>query len=85
MHRNPQIARRVLLTRATVGAALLAVRPAWAQSLDRLDARMQSRERYFQALDEAAPEFALQDTDGRPITLAAFRRKIVVLTFIYTL
>lgn len=82
MDRHGHIARRSLLA----GAALLGVDPALAQPpIDVLDARMARRERYFQALDEAAPDFALQDADGHAVTLVAPRGKTVVLTFIYTL
>ena len=66
-------------------ALLLALFPAkaWAHSLADLERLLGDKEKYFQAMDEAAPEFALQDADGRPLALADLRGKVVVLHFIY--
>lgn len=41
-------------------------------------------EKYFQAIDRPAPDFTLRTADGRVIRLADFRKKVVVLHFIYT-
>lgn len=49
----------------------------------RLDEVMGSREKYFQAVDKEPPAFSLSDADGRPVTLADFKGKVVVLHFIY--
>lgn len=49
-----------------------------------LDSIMGNRERYFQAVDRPAPDFALRAADGHPVRLADFRGKVVVLHFIYT-
>lgn len=49
----------------------------------RLDELMGSKEKYFQIVDEQAPSFALQDTDGKAVALADFRDKVVVLHFVY--
>lgn len=81
MRLHDHIARRGLL----VGIALLVVRPARAQpSMADLDARMARREHFFQALDEPAPDFALQDADGHTAGLKDLHGKVVVLNFIYT-
>jgi len=69
-----------------LGLALLLAVPsdmAWAHSLEDLERLMGDRERYFQAMDKVAPDFALQDADGRPVSLADLGGKVVVLHFIY--
>lgn len=72
---------------ATLAAALgfLALAPgAFAHSLHELETELGSREKYFQAIDQAAPNFVLQDADGHPVGLPDFRGKVLVLHFIYT-
>lgn len=49
----------------------------------KLDEVMGSKEKYFQAVGKEPPAFSLSDDDGRPITLANFKGKVVVLHFIY--
>lgn len=44
---------------------------------------MGSKEKYFQAIDKPAPEFALGDADGRVVSLSEQKGKVVVLHFIY--
>jgi len=66
-----------------LGLATLIVPAASAHSLKDLETMLGSREKYFQPLDKAAPEFALQDADGRPVRLTDLRGKVVVLHFIY--
>ena len=60
-----------------------AVTPATAHSLKNLEARLYDREKYFQPLEKQAPEFEIQDADGRFVRLADFHEKVVVLHFIY--
>ena len=74
-----------LLRSVLVILALTTVAPvAFAHSLHELEAALGSREKYFQPIDKAAPDFSLQDAGGRPVRLADFRGKVVVLHFIYT-
>ena len=54
-----------------------------AHSLDELEERLFQSEPYFQAIDRPTPAFALQDADGRSVTLGDFQGKVVVLHFIY--
>jgi protein SCO1 len=49
-----------------------------------LEGDLSKRERYFQPLEgDAAPDFTLEDADGREVSLEDFRGKVVVLHFIY--
>jgi protein SCO1 len=57
---------------------------AAAHSLDELEAQLGDRERYFQPIDRDAPPFALEDADGRAVSLEDLRGKVVVLHFVYT-
>ena len=49
-----------------------------------LDNLMGEKEKYFQPLDQEAPDFTLQDADGKTVELRDFQDKVVVLHFIYT-
>jgi protein SCO1/2 len=70
----------------TVLAATLAVLASSvaAHSLDELEAQLGDRERYFQPIGKEAPDFPLEDADGRAVTLEDLRGKVVVLHFVYT-
>ncbi len=77
------LTRRLLI--AASGAGLLAVHgtPVVAHSLDEATNMLTQQERYLQVVDQPAPDFSLQDADGTPVSLGAFRGKVVVLYFIY--
>jgi protein SCO1 len=76
---------RSLQTIILAVALALPVAPAtWSHSLEDLQTQLSDREKYFQAIDKAAPAFKLQDADARAVSLADFRGKVVVLHFIYT-
>lgn len=57
--------------------------PASAHSLKQLKDDLSSREEYFQAVDQPAPDFALIDADGKTVKLSDYRNKVVILNFIY--
>jgi protein SCO1/2 len=62
----------------------LALTPrAGAHSLDELEKAVSERERFVEFRNEPAPDFALQDADGRSVALRDFRGKVVVLNFIF--
>ena len=54
-----------------------------AHSLQDLEQLLGDREKYFQPLDKPAPDFTLQNASGETVRLSDFRRKVVVLHFIY--
>lgn len=56
---------------------------AWAHSLKDLETLLGDKEKYFQSLDKAAPDFALQDANGKPVRLSDIRGNVIVLHFIY--
>src|SRR5712692_4625400 len=71
---------RVLALALTLTALTSA---ASAHSLHDLETALGDREKYFQAIDKDAPIFSLQDSEGRAVSLADLRGKVVVLHFIY--
>ena len=58
--------------------------PVVAHSLQSLQQDLFKREKYFEIKNAAPPQFALADADGKFVTLADLRGKVVVLHFIYT-
>ena len=74
------------LTLLAVSLAVLAASPskAAAHSLDELEAQLGDREQYFQPVNQDAPPFALEDAEGRGVSLEDLRGKVVVLHFVYT-
>lgn len=68
---------------AGIALAALTLAPANAHSLKDLERLMGDKEKYFQSIDKDAPDFSLQDADGRPVSFAGLRGKVVVLHFIY--
>src|SRR5260370_32949771 len=75
-----------LLRRTILAFLLIAVLalPAHAHSLKELDDQLISKEKYFQPVDIAAPEFTLRGADGGAVSLTDYRGKVVVLNFVYT-
>lgn len=74
------------LRRLIAVAALIVgfVPGAQAHSLEKIDATLQSDEKYFQPVDKPAPDFTLRTADNRIVRPADLRSKVVVLHFIYT-
>ncbi|MFQ5958558.1 MAG: redoxin domain-containing protein, partial [Alphaproteobacteria bacterium] len=58
--------------------------PSAAHSLKDVEGKLLKREAYLQVVHEPAPEFMLQDAQGRDVRLADLRGKVVVLNFVYT-
>lgn len=58
--------------------------PASSHSLEVVEQELHDKDNYFQPVDSQAPDFALQDAEGRPVRMADLREKVVVLNFIYT-
>lgn len=75
-------ARRRLFMLGIAAATFLPVL-ASAHSLDELQQDLHDREEYFQAKNEPAPSFALEDAEGNPVGLAELKGKAVVLYFVY--
>ncbi len=72
------------LAALAAGLALTGVGSARAHPPAELDRQLDAREQYFQALDRPAPNFDLQDAEGRPVSLDGSAGKVVVVKFIYT-
>lgn len=73
----------LFLSLLVVVPALFVAASAWSHSVDDLQKLLGSRERYFQALDKEAPDFALQDAEGRSFSVDDFHGRAIVLHFIY--
>lgn len=56
---------------------------AWSHDLGSMEKHMSEAEPYTQVMNQPAPGFSLQDPDGKPVSLADFRGKPVVLYFLY--
>ncbi len=56
---------------------------ASAHSLKDVASALDNREKYFQSIDKAAPDFTLNDADGKPVRVSDLRGKAVILHFIY--
>lgn len=74
----------IALGAAVPMAALAAPWPAGAHSVEDLERRLHERELYFEPVRaRPAPDFALQDAEGRPVRLADLLGEAVVLHFVY--
>jgi protein SCO1/2 len=69
---------------ALVLLLLAPVLPLAAHSLEELQGQLGDREKYFQPIGKAAPDFTLEDAEGRAVALQDLRDKVVVLHFVYT-
>lgn len=76
--------RRGLAATLVALAAVLSPMIAAAHSLDSLQQQLFEKEKYFQIKDQPAPDFTLQDAEGKSVRLSDLRRKVVVMHFIYT-
>lgn len=75
---------RVRLCAATLMlAAVTAPGLTAAHSLAEVEGELGGKERYFQPIDRAAPDFMLRDPAGRVVRLTKLRGEVVVLHFIY--
>lgn len=63
---------------------LASLEPALAHSLENLQQDLFKKEQYFQFKDESAPDFFLEDADGKSVALSNLRGKVLVLHFVYT-
>lgn len=63
---------------------VLAATPAWSHSLDVVEQQLLEKDNYFQPVDLETPDFALEDANGRPVTMLDLRGKVVILNYIYT-
>lgn len=77
---------KILTRRLVVASALMPVLApfAGAHTLEDVESDLLAKEKYFQPVDTDAPEFNLQDADGKSVMLSDSRGKVVVLHFIYT-
>ena len=74
---------RALWHGLAVFAVMAGAIPADAHSLKALEEELYQREPFFQIVDRPAPNFALQDADGKAWDLDGLKGKVVVLNFIY--
>ncbi len=77
--------KHTILLSVVAGVALAIVDSSLvtAHSRKELEDALKTREKYFQAFEKPAPEFTLQDADGKVVRLSDFRGKVVVLHFIF--
>src|SRR3546814_11592336 len=77
--------RTFLAFAAVLALAVSAAMPVAAHSIKdkgELDRLMGDKEKFFQSLDKEAPDFTLQDADGKVVSRADLRGKVAVLPFI---
>lgn len=83
-HATPSVVRRGAYALVSLFALAAMPQSAGAHSLAELETQLSGRDKYFQPVDQSAPDFTLVDAEGRRTSLADFRGKVVVLNFIYT-
>jgi protein SCO1 len=76
--------RHLRLAGISVVLAIALATTGFAHSLEELQVRFGGREKYFQPIGQPAPDFTLEDADGRSVALQDLRGKVVVLHFVYT-
>jgi protein SCO1 len=64
--------------------AVATIPPSAAHSLGELEGMLGDREKYFQPIDRQAPDFTLENANGRAVALKNLQGKVVVLHFVYT-
>lgn len=82
MSRDGVMTRFIQVALALAGW-LIAAPGALGHSLKDVEGLLLRREPYVEMTDRRAPDFRLEDADGRPVGLADHRGKVVVLWFIY--
>ncbi len=83
MTSNTVSRRSFALGLATFPLLAVSAGPASAHSLKQLEDDLSNRDKYFQTVNQPAPDFSLIDADGRPVRLSDYRSEVVVLNFIY--
>jgi protein SCO1 len=68
----------------TICLLFAAATPSSAHSLKHLEDTLSAKEKFFQPFDKEAPDFTLQDSESKPVSLRDFRDKVVILNFVYT-
>jgi protein SCO1/2 len=71
------------LAGAIAGVSMVLSTGALAHSLADVEAALNAREFFLQVVNQPAPDFSLEDADGRAISLKDLKGKVVVLYFIY--
>ncbi len=82
-HEGEMLDRRLFAALVMAVLTAAAIPLAVAHSVEELGQELRDREKYFQPIDKEAPDFALEDAEGRIVGLEDFRGKVVVLHFIY--
>lgn len=74
---------RYAIATLAVLTVIIDARSALPHSLENLQQELFEKEKYFEIKDAVPPKFALENADGKLVTPADLRGKIVVLHFIY--
>ena len=60
-----------------------AANTSWAHTMAKVESDLRAGDRNLQFVEQAAPEFTLQDSDGKPVALSDWMGRVVVLNFVY--